>query len=209
MEKRYELLNNDIKEVNGVILHRIRAVKNGRDIEKGQIGAFIEKEDNLSHEGNSWIYKNAQVYGNAYVTENALVHGNACVTENALVYGNARVCGNALVCDNAKVSGDAIIYANARVCGNLFIDGNVNLGKDAYITKETDFMCIGPIGSRNGYTTFYLTKDKHIMVSCGCFNDTIKKFTEAVQTTYKDNKIHRESYMDIIECARKRLSINS
>ena len=70
-------------------------------------------------------------------------------------------------------------------------------------------MCIGPIGSRNGYTTFYLTNDKHVMVSCGCFNDTIEKFIEEVQTAYKDNSLHRESYMDTIEYARKRLSINS
>ena len=61
----------------------------------------------------------------------------------------------------------------------------------------------------NGYTTFYLTKDKKIMVSCGCFNDTIEKFIEAVQTTHKDNKIYRDKYMDSIEYARKMLAINS
>lgn len=40
-------------------------------VEKGELGGFIEKEDNLSHDDNAWVYGNAQVSGNAWVSGNA------------------------------------------------------------------------------------------------------------------------------------------
>ena len=68
MEKKYELTEETV-EVEEITLHRIRAL---RDIErygvkKGDLGGFIEKEDNLSHGGNAWVSSNAWVYDNAKV----------------------------------------------------------------------------------------------------------------------------------------------
>ena len=92
--KKYEM-TSETKIVNGVTLYRIKALISFGDIHEGDIGGFIEKEENLSHDGNAWVYGDARVYGNSRVYGNGRVYGDACV------YGNAWVCGNACVYDNA------------------------------------------------------------------------------------------------------------
>lgn len=44
---------------------------------EGDLGGFIEKEENLSHSGCAWVYGNAKIYGNAKVCGYAEVYGNA------------------------------------------------------------------------------------------------------------------------------------
>ena len=65
----------------GITLKRIKASISFGTIIKGEIGGWIEKEENLP--GNAWVSGDAQVYGNARV------YGNAQVSGNARVYGDA------------------------------------------------------------------------------------------------------------------------
>ena len=48
-------------------LHRIRAVEEFGLVKVGDLGGWIEKEENLSHEGKAWVYGDAEVWGNAKV----------------------------------------------------------------------------------------------------------------------------------------------
>ena len=52
-------------------LHRIRAVAEFGLVKVGDLGGWIEKEENLSHEGKAWVYGDAKVWGNAEVWGNA------------------------------------------------------------------------------------------------------------------------------------------
>lgn len=54
-------------------LHRIRAVAEFGLVKIGDLGGWIEKEENLSHEGKAWVWGNAEVWGNAKVWGNAEV----------------------------------------------------------------------------------------------------------------------------------------
>lgn len=72
MEKKYEL-TDEILEVGGRVLHRINALRNFGNIKQGEIGGWIENEDNLSHCGDCWVYGNAQVYGKARVYGDAVI----------------------------------------------------------------------------------------------------------------------------------------
>ena len=56
-----------------VTLHRIKAVIEFGLIKVGEVGGWIEKESNLSHDDKSWVYGNAKVWGNAKVYGNAKV----------------------------------------------------------------------------------------------------------------------------------------
>ena len=76
--KKYEL-TGETKEARGVMLKRIRAVLDFGGVRAGDIGGWIEKEENLSHDGDARVYGNAQVYGNARVYGDALVSGDAWV----------------------------------------------------------------------------------------------------------------------------------
>ena len=83
------------REDNG--LCRVIALAAFSDVAAGDVGGYVEAEQNLAHTGDAWVYGDALVYGNALVSGNARVSGNAQVYRDALVYGNARVSGNAQV----------------------------------------------------------------------------------------------------------------
>ena len=93
--KKYELTDDTIT-VEGRTLHRIKALKSFSDVEEGELGGYVEK-DNLDQSGDAWVYGDARVYGNAQVSGDARVYRNAQVSGDAWVYGDARVSGNARV----------------------------------------------------------------------------------------------------------------
>ena len=63
--KKFELTDEFVTNVFGKKLFRIKALVAFGNVEKGELGGFIEKEDNLSHAGNAWVRDNACVSGNA------------------------------------------------------------------------------------------------------------------------------------------------
>ena len=130
--KKYEL-TNETKVINGVELHRIKALESFGSVEKGELGGWIESEKNLSQYGNAWVGGNATVCENARVGGNATVRGNAWVIGNATVGENATVGGDATVCGNATVREDARVRGNARVGGNTIIGGYATVGEYATV----------------------------------------------------------------------------
>ncbi|MDR0964497.1 MAG: hypothetical protein LBM60_07775 [Clostridium sp.] len=80
-----------------ITLHRIKAKIAFGIAKVDDLGGWIEKEENLSHEKNAWVGGDAQVYGDAWVGGNAQVGGDAQVYGDAWVGGNARVYGDARV----------------------------------------------------------------------------------------------------------------
>ena len=70
-------------------LHRIRAVAEFGLVKVGDLGGWIEKEENLSHDGKAWVWGNAEVCGDAKVWGNAEVCGDAKVfsASHVLVIG--------------------------------------------------------------------------------------------------------------------------
>ena len=120
--KKYELQKYDAVTYFGRTLYRLKAKTDFGIVGKGQLGGYIEKEENLSHDGNAWVYDNALVYGDALVSGDAMVSGDARVSGNAMVYDNAMVSGDAWVSGNARVSGDAMVF------GGYYDKSNTNVG---------------------------------------------------------------------------------
>ena len=119
--KKYEL-TSETKVINGVKLHRIKAIESFGNIKKGELGGWIESEINLSQNGDAWVGGNALVSGNALISGNALVDGDAMVSEDAWVGGNSNVYGYATIIGNAKVRGtaDYIVFKNWWSSGRYF-----------------------------------------------------------------------------------------
>lgn len=84
MEKKY-ILTEETKEVGGHILHRIQAVRDFDDVQKGDLGGWVESEKNLSHDGNCWVFDNGEVSGNGRVSGNGEVSSNARIGVNAYI----------------------------------------------------------------------------------------------------------------------------
>lgn len=145
--KKYKLTDKT-KVVSGHTLHRIQALKDFYDVKAGDLGGWIEKEDNLNQNGNCWVYynacvydcacvhNNARVYNSARVYNNARIYDNACILGFARVYGNALISGNAIVLNYARVSGYASISDNARVYDNASVSGNACVYGFANITEK-------------------------------------------------------------------------
>ena len=174
--KKFELTTESITFL-GRTLFRIKALISFGSVKEGELGGYIEKEENLSHEGNAWVYGDAWVYGNAKVCD------------NAWVCGDAKVYGNAEVCDNAWVYGDARVYGDAEVCGNAEVYG------------DDDIATISGFGREYRTTTFFRTNDNDIFVKCGCFFGTLDEFRKKVKETHGDNKYAKEYLMiaDLME----------
>lgn len=82
--KKFELTAESKINIFGKKLFRIKALISFGDVEEGETGGWIEKEENLEQSsGDAWVYGDAEVSGNARV------YGNARVSGNAEVYGNA------------------------------------------------------------------------------------------------------------------------
>ena len=74
--KKFELTTDSIKR-NGVTLYRIKSLIDFEDVKAGDLGGYVEKEENLSQSGNAWVYGNAEVSGDACVSGDARVSGDA------------------------------------------------------------------------------------------------------------------------------------
>lgn len=70
--KKFELTNEFITNIFGTKLYRIKALVGFGDVKSGELGGYIEKEENLSHSDDAWVSGDAQVYGNA---DYAYAHG--------------------------------------------------------------------------------------------------------------------------------------
>jgi len=160
MEPKYKLTEETI-EFRGRTLYRIQALRKFAYISIGQLGGWVEKKSNLSHDGDCWIYDNAKaydramvlqnamlkdnaiaygtcvVYGQAYVTDNSEIYGGANVFENARVFKKSHVFGNAHVYENSYISDDARVYGNADVFGDSSVCGNAEVFGDAEVSGNS------------------------------------------------------------------------
>jgi len=132
--KKYELLKDDFIERSGVKLYRIRACKDFGGVRKGDLGGYIEKEENLSHEGTCWVYDNAKVWGNAEIRDDAKIFGSTEIYDSAVVQHNAWADGaRVTIRGKAYIEDNASIYGSAEIFGSALIRGNASVGDNARI----------------------------------------------------------------------------
>ena len=177
MAKKFELTAEFVTNIFGKKLFRIKALMAFGDVKEGELGGYLEKEENLDHDGDAWVSGNAWVSGDAWVSGNARVYGDARVS------GNAKVSGNADVSGDAKVSGDAWVSGNARVYG------------------DAGYATIKGFGRESRATTFFRLKSGEIGVRCGCFYGTVEQFRKKVKETHGNSKYAKEYLMiaDLME----------
>ena len=205
--KKYRLTGNHIN-IGNRILYQIEALKDFGNVKAGDLGGYIESEENLSQYDNAWVYGDAQVLGNAQVFDNARVYGNACVFDNARVYGNACVFGNAQVFDNARVYGNACVFDNAEVYGNALVYdnaqvlGNARVFGDAQIKSARDYIVFKNWWSSGRYFTWTRSNN---MWKVGCFYGTGE---ELIKKAYNDSKESGREYERVVRYVEEILEEN-
>lgn len=209
MEKKY-IITDETKVVNGHTLHRIQAIKSFDNIKKGDIGGWIEVEDNLSQKGNCWVYNNAKVYGCgriydnvkilnnveifdcAFIFNDVIITGNAKIYGNVLIYDNVAICGNVKIYENAHIYGNAHIYNNAEIYGNIKINGNTEIGGIAKVCKISDYILFKNWWSSGRYFTWTRSNN---MWKVGCFYGTGE---ELIKKAYADSEESGREYERVV-----------
>ena len=117
--KKYEI--TDIAHPDNPKLHRIRALTDvGTDVHKGDLGGFVETENNLDQEGFAWIGEDAIACEDSYIGGDAILADSAVARDSAYVGNNAVIADHAVVQDNAIVCG-GLLTGKSCVCGYAVI----------------------------------------------------------------------------------------
>ena len=139
-EVKYEI--TEIAHPHCPWLHRIRAVRDVREgVCTGDLGGYVQSEENLSQEGQCWIGDNAVVEEEAFVYGDALIHGCSRVCGCAAISGASRIGGNAVVEDCAMITaghvhGAVHISGNARLFANTLTGGVPSVTEKAAVYGE-------------------------------------------------------------------------
>ncbi len=142
--KKYIILLDDTIKILDITLYRIQAVKDFADVKTGELGGYIASENNLSQDGNCWVYNYAKVYDNALVTGNAKIFdranifGFATISESAMIYDLAMIYGHAKICGEAKIGSSCIINDHAQVYGKTVLCNNEVICENKLICRYED-----------------------------------------------------------------------
>lgn len=173
MSKKYELTDETIM-FEDTVLYRIRALKDIPSAVKGDLGGFVRSEENLSQEGDCWIFPESKVVGNSKVsgdatilgevtifndvniTDRAMINGNLIIANNVEISGKSNIfiesgiiCNKVKICDNVVISGKMRIINNVKISGDTVLIGNVRISDNSIIRSKYDFMIFKESGGNN------------------------------------------------------------
>lgn len=136
IEKKYAM-TDEVIEYRGIKLHRIRALRDFGDIKAGELGGFIQREENLDHGGYCWVWKYAKAYENAAVMGDAQIKGQGEVCESGKIMGDSQIFDIALVCGNAVVN-DSVVKDEAVISGNSYINDSIISGSSSIANNSKE-----------------------------------------------------------------------
>jgi len=196
------------------------ATRDSRHAKAGQLGGFVESEDNLG--GEAWVDNNAEVWGEAfvycyaYVSGNARVYGRAQVYDYAWVGEDARVYDNARIYDSAYVGGHAEVHGQtevegmaavkdeAEVTGHARVVGWAKIGRRAFIEHLCDYCVFQGFGWwKDCPLTVFREKNGEVGVLFEYYSETLEDFT----TLIGDAPIGR-TFRAIIEVIKLHFNLN-
>ena len=135
---KYKLLKDTGIPYGDETIYRIQALKDFAYVHTGDIGGYVASEDNLSQNGNAWIYDDAKAI------ENSRVSDNAKLEDKAILKGHAKAMDNSTVANLATASGHAELH------GNSWLGSHTTLSKNA---KLFDSTFVGDFASITGNVT--------------------------------------------------------
>ena len=207
MDKKYELLKDDYINHDKRILYRIKALITFLDIEgniinAGKLGGYIENEDNLSQEDESWIHGNSQAYGDTNI-RNSIIKDS--IIKDSII--NKSWIGESAI-EESFIHDSNIVdsYTYDSYTYDSFITKAIiknNTIKDRRITGEITIPCkdIFQHQCRKKVLTAILTENDEILYSIGCQENITE--AEFIDRIYNENgglekNPHREEYLRLI-----------
>lgn len=148
--KKYQILKDDFVKVHTfkscisdgemsiveIKLYRIQALKTFTKpggynpvVHVGELGGYVESEDNLSQEGSCWLFDKAKVKDGGKVIEDAIVYDKCLVSKNSIVRGSSVVGGHCFVTNQS-------VIIDSRLEGNVIVNGHSTIHSGAYLYGE-------------------------------------------------------------------------
>lgn len=148
--KKYQILKDDFVKVHTfkscisdgemsiveIKLYRIQALKTFTKpggynpvVHVGELGGYVESEDNLSQEGSCWLFDKARVKDGGKVIEDAIVYDKCLVSKNSIVRGSSVVGGHCFVTNQS-------VIIDSRLEGNVIVNGHSTIHSGAYLYGE-------------------------------------------------------------------------
>ena len=143
--KKYELIKESKTIFEGREVYRIRALKDFRNVRAGDVGGWVCSYNNLSQEGNCWIYGNAKCLDHARIFDNAMIidnskmfdkskmYDNSMMCDNSMMYNNSMMCNRAIMrnssmmLDNSKMFDNSIMYDDTVMCNSSIMLDNARM----------------------------------------------------------------------------------
>lgn len=153
--KKYRLTSYS-KVIDGHMLFRIRALKSFGGIKAGDLGGYVESENNLSQYKTCWIDMASAVYESARVCDNATIshsvmYGDSMALDSAQVKyttmkDKSSIRGTSMAY-NAFIKSDSKIEGACTVRGHLAFKGiirdNVRIESPNVLVRGTDIEISG------------------------------------------------------------------
>lgn len=148
--KKYQILKDDFVKVHTfkscisdgemsiveIKLYRIQALKTFTKpggynpvVHVGELGGYVESEDNLSQEGSCWLFDKARVKDGGKVIEDAIVYDKCLVSKNSIVRGGSVVGGHCFITNQS-------VIIDSRLEGNVIVNGHSTVHSGAYLYGE-------------------------------------------------------------------------
>ena len=185
-EKKYKLIESSLFWQYGRPIYRIQALRDFSDVKKGDLGGFVESEENLSQYGNCWIYDNAQAVDRSMVVGDACLRDCAQMYDSSLIKDKAQLRGCAQMLHYSCLSDNAVAI-DADILGFAIIAG------DVVIRREKDYMVFSDIPRTGSYAT-YTFPDKRWRFLL--FEGTSKEF---IKTAPFNDRKRRKLIVQIVE----------
>lgn len=154
MSEKYEITRKSIeitdREGNTRLLYRIRALRDIPEwgVRAGDIGGYIEKESNLTHDGYAWVKDEAQVYGDAQI-----LGGIVCdvakvfdtVSSHGVIKLNSVLGGSTTVGKCCHIRGSVQVYDSKLV--DSTISGTVSIKRSKIFSSQItgNFSCCSSV----------------------------------------------------------------
>lgn len=165
--KKYQILEDDFIKVHTfkscisdgemsiveIKLYRIQALKTFTKpggynpvVHVGELGGYVEAEDNLSQDGNCWLFDKAKVKDGGKVLDDAIVYDKSLISKNSIIRGRSVIGGHCFV-TNQSVIIDSRLEGNVTVTGYSIIHSGSYLYGDIKVDKS-DIGCLVNLSGR-------------------------------------------------------------
>ncbi|MDR0544845.1 MAG: hypothetical protein LBG30_05840, partial [Odoribacteraceae bacterium] len=211
--KHYEFVDQEPREFEGHLLRRIRCTRPVSGVIVGELGGWIEHEDNLR--GEAWAGDESVIFGKAFLSDNASAWDHAIIRDRAQAAGWAAVYDNVVLRDDSRVFGHAVvagkatmlhaswacdcayIRSNAVLRNEASIQGVARIGQDAAIRQDKDYCVFSNLGRGGSHLTAYRARNEEVRLDSHLFVGPLYVFEDWIRDDHSEQETRE--YQAIIE----------